>query len=441
MLAVALLLALIAGFGALASFAAGPALAAELRCPFSTTLTPGSQSSSSLPVLYCGEVYADSWTAKEQSDWIAFYTTQPDATVVVHYIAKTLPQNEGTKCNQPHCVNASFWDAGSSPGHPEEVARGEASGDNVEPRGLSYTFKTAGLQYLHMYPENVAEGTNYQIALIGEWSKTPPPAGNMERTPPTACPSSSMLTPGNQGDASSPVLYCGGTYTDAWNAKNESDWIAFYTTKPNANVEAQYVAGTPPQGEGTKCKQPHCVNASFWEPGSSPGNPHELAAGEASGDNQESRGLSYTFKTPGLHYLHMYPENDAEESAYHISLTGEWSQTPPPPGVTRTSTKHSGGGPTGSAKIKITSHKIKRHAVTLVAQAPSAGTITVSGSFVTGVRRKVERAERVMLRIKLSQSGLASLKRHHSKLKVKLRVSFNPSNGSGSSASVPVTFR
>ena len=123
---------------------------------------------------------------KEESDWIAFYTTQPNATVVARYLATSLPQNEGTVCNEPHCVNASFWDSGPAAGHPEEVARGEASGDDAEPRGLSYTFKTPGLHYLHMYPESLAQGTTYQVSLSGEWSTPPQSTAGKERAPPMA---------------------------------------------------------------------------------------------------------------------------------------------------------------------------------------------------------------------------------------------------------------
>lgn len=92
-------------------------------------------------------------------------------------------------------------------------------------------------------------------------------------------------------------------------------------------------------------------------------------------------------------------------------------------------------------KVKVVSHKVRRNTVTLVVQTPSAGTVRVSGSGLAAVKTKVKRAEKVTLKVKLSKAGLIALRRHHNKLTVQLRVSFEPSKGSSSSATVPVTFR
>jgi hypothetical protein len=143
-----------------------------------------------------------------------------------------------------------------------------------------------------------------------------------------ACPASTTLTPGNQGSASAAVLYCGGTYTDTWNAQGESDWFAFYTTQASATVVAHYVS-TDASGE-----QRHDVHAIFFNPGSATESFEELSPeeGPVSAGNLEPRGLSYTFSAPGLHYVEMAPYfNPGEGTGYQLSLSGEWSQTPPPP--------------------------------------------------------------------------------------------------------------
>jgi hypothetical protein len=100
-----------------------------------------------------------------------------------------------------------------------------------------------------------------------------------------------------------------------------------------------------------------------------------------------------------------------------------------------------GGSAPPSSSIKVLSHRVKSHTVTLVLHPSSPGTLTVSGHGVTGVKLTIAAAETVTLKIKLSKAGLASLRRHHKKLVVKLRMSFKSNNGSSSSASVSVRIR
>jgi hypothetical protein len=88
-----------------------------------------------------------------------------------------------------------------------------------------------------------------------------------------------------------------------------------------------------------------------------------------------------------------------------------------------------------AAKVKILSHKVEGHAVTLVVQVPAAGTLKVRGNGLRTVARQVARAERVTLRMVPSKAGAASLRKHRNGLAVKLVASFAPVGGASSSAS------
>jgi hypothetical protein len=90
------------------------------------------------------------------------------------------------------------------------------------------------------------------------------------------------------------------------------------------------------------------------------------------------------------------------------------------------------------AKVRIVSHKVKGHTVTLVVQVPAAGTVTVSGGGVRSLHRQVAKAERVTLRMALSKASVASLRNHRHGLKIKLDASFAPVRGTGSSAATTV---
>jgi hypothetical protein len=313
-------LAIVVAMTALSAASPADTLAAS-ACPSSPALAPGNQNNSTAAVLYCGGTYSDAWTAEDETDWIAFYTTQRNATVVAHYLATA----QGTG----HGVYAEFLDPGSSEGQTNELAGGPTSGGNQEPQGIAHTFETPGLHYIQMRLPccgGKAQGVSYQLTLTGEWSQTALVGVAPQRTPPTTCPPSAALSPGSQDSSSTAVLYCGGTYSDAWTAEDETDWIAFYTTQRNATVVAHYLATA--QGTG------HGVYAEFLDPGSSEGQTNELAGGPTSGGNQEPQGIAHTFETPGLHYIQMRLPccgGKAQGVSYQLTLTGEWSQTAPPP--------------------------------------------------------------------------------------------------------------
>ena len=93
---------------------------------------------------------------------------------------------------------------------------------------------------------------------------------------------------------------------------------------------------------------------------------------------------------------------------------------------------------TASAKVRIVSHKVKGHTLTLVVQVPAAGTLMVSGRGVRSLHKQVSKAERVTLRIALSKAGTASLRRHTHGLAIKLDAAFAPVSGANSSAATTV---
>jgi hypothetical protein len=92
-------------------------------------------------------------------------------------------------------------------------------------------------------------------------------------------------------------------------------------------------------------------------------------------------------------------------------------------------------------KVRILSYRVSGHAATLVLQVPSAGRVLLAGVGVRSAGAHAAKAERLTLRVSLSKAVVASLRksRRH-RLAVKLTASFKPAAGSGSSATVAVTF-
>jgi hypothetical protein len=95
---------------------------------------------------------------------------------------------------------------------------------------------------------------------------------------------------------------------------------------------------------------------------------------------------------------------------------------------------------TGCPKVKVVSAKVKGATASLTVQAPAAGRLTVSGSGLKQAARTLKQAGKTTVEVGLTRAGLASLHSHH-RLKVKLKASFMPSRGSGSSVSTTLTFR
>ena len=91
-------------------------------------------------------------------------------------------------------------------------------------------------------------------------------------------------------------------------------------------------------------------------------------------------------------------------------------------------------------KVSILSHRVRGHVATIVLRVPSAGTAMLAGRGVRGATRRVARAERLTLRVDLSRTASASLRRRRHRLAVRLTASFHPARGAISSATVTVVF-
>ena len=106
--------------------------------------------------------------------------------------------------------------------------------------------------------------------------------------------------------------------------------------------------------------------------------------------------------------------------------------------------KGTAAGAVGKAfKIKVLSHRVRHRIATIVVQVPSAGTLSLSGKGVRSAHQKPRKAGRVTIRGVLSRAGTAALRRSHSRhrhLRVPVKLTFKPSTGAGSSATVPVAF-
>ncbi len=93
-------------------------------------------------------------------------------------------------------------------------------------------------------------------------------------------------------------------------------------------------------------------------------------------------------------------------------------------------------------KVGVLSHRVRGHLATIVLRVPAAGTVTLAGRGLHTTSRQAAKAERLTLSASLAKATAASLHRgHHHRLPIKLKVSFKPTSGSSSSATVTVTFR
>jgi len=96
------------------------------------------------------------------------------------------------------------------------------------------------------------------------------------------------------------------------------------------------------------------------------------------------------------------------------------------------------GTRTTSAKVRVLSHRVKGDTITLVVQAPAAGTLTVAGKGVRSLSRQASRAERLTVRTALTKAQAASLRKRRRRLEMTLDVSFKPVSGQRSSATTRV---
>lgn len=92
------------------------------------------------------------------------------------------------------------------------------------------------------------------------------------------------------------------------------------------------------------------------------------------------------------------------------------------------------------AGVKIISHKVKGHVLTLVVKTPLAGKLAVAATHLKGKSEKLAKAQTVTFRLTLTKAAAASVS-HHRKMIVKVKVSFRPAIGAASSASTTAHFR
>ncbi len=92
-------------------------------------------------------------------------------------------------------------------------------------------------------------------------------------------------------------------------------------------------------------------------------------------------------------------------------------------------------------KVRILSHSVRGRVATIALDVPSAGKVLLAGRGVRSAGAHAAKAQRLTLRVSLSKASVASLhKGRRHQLTVKLRASFKPVSGAGSSATVTVTF-
>ncbi|HEY2140886.1 MAG TPA: hypothetical protein VGG98_02350 [Solirubrobacteraceae bacterium] len=92
--------------------------------------------------------------------------------------------------------------------------------------------------------------------------------------------------------------------------------------------------------------------------------------------------------------------------------------------------------------VRVLGHRVSGHTLYLKVQTFAAGRISARGADVVTASRRVSKATRTTLKVRLSRRGLRALRRHHP-LKLRVRVSFVPKQRGGerSTASVAVKFR
>jgi hypothetical protein len=90
--------------------------------------------------------------------------------------------------------------------------------------------------------------------------------------------------------------------------------------------------------------------------------------------------------------------------------------------------------------LKVISYKVNGNTLSLVASVPGAGRVTASGNALRRASQKAGRAATVTLKLALSKQASASHASHR-RVRIKVRVVFSPTRGSGSSISTTLTFR
>jgi sugar lactone lactonase YvrE len=94
----------------------------------------------------------------------------------------------------------------------------------------------------------------------------------------------------------------------------------------------------------------------------------------------------------------------------------------------------------GSVRVSLPRKTVRGISGTIRVRTPGRGRIGLSGPYVRSVTRGVSKAGTVTLRFSLTGKGRAALKRKH-QMRVTLKISFVPTGGQRTTASVGITFR
>ncbi|HEY3959646.1 MAG TPA: hypothetical protein VGL68_03950 [Solirubrobacteraceae bacterium] len=93
-----------------------------------------------------------------------------------------------------------------------------------------------------------------------------------------------------------------------------------------------------------------------------------------------------------------------------------------------------------SCPVRIVSHRVRGHVLILTVRSFAAGRISVKGSDLHVVYKRLAKASTVTIKIPLSRGGLRTLHRRH-RLKLRVRVGFVPKTRGESKSSAAVTVR
>jgi hypothetical protein len=96
---------------------------------------------------------------------------------------------------------------------------------------------------------------------------------------------------------------------------------------------------------------------------------------------------------------------------------------------------------TKAGKLRVISHKVKGAKATIVLEVPSAGTLSAAGKGLRRISRETAKGERVTIHPALSKAGTSSLRKHHRKLQVPIKVIFKQVTGQSSASTVKLLYR
>jgi hypothetical protein len=158
----------------------------------------------------------------------------------------------------------------------------------------------------------------------------------------------------------------------------------------------------------------------------------------------------------------LVPQDDGHIDIYDARVGGGFAPPAPTPGactgelcqgpaavpaaapvaasITFAGPSNSRPGAATPAKVKVTSRTVSATSVTLRVKVAGKGVLTGSGATLQTLRKRVIKAGTYTVTLRLTAAARRSLKRHRT-LKVRARVSFAPSRGAASQATVALTLR